>query len=527
MQQLVVFCVALFVLLLMTAAFRLGQLSRRRANVTELSPVTRQHIDLFQGGQLSESAVESAKERFRSLLERGETDAVEASLRPGMHYVIHVRALTEIGTEDAGQILERQLRRRLSDDQLEQSWYWIDLANGLRSLHREQSLPQLLRCADTAGEIPLSHFFAAETVCFMSFTGYLKEPTNALGKAALRVLHRALVGLRHGVPPHILSEGRLGEAVEQLWDHRGEAVHPLVVRVFVEALRQVHRTHLLERLANEDKSELEGVQWQLSRLVALEPMLSDYLSEAATYLVAHLKTATKEEYADILAALNDLRAETAAVILPFLTDPHFEHAEQAVEVLSWSKDDRVGPALRSWAVRRVPMDRRALKRIRAEPPGRRSVPADLPYRAILQALRGHPSIETENFLVLAARDWDPTYRSAAIGSLGWWEPLDRALVLGCLQQARRDCSLEVRQAVRAALARLGERQALQWFRQSLCSENAHAVHEAIQTVTHEAITLLWPDLDHLADADDPDIAHHAREALERFREDLDRRNGKW
>src|SRR5262249_18241787 len=227
---------------LMAAAFLLGRhLYRRPYPAEQMSPVTRQHIDLFQGGQLSEAAVESAKERSRHLLERGELEAVEASLRPGTHYVIHVRALTEIGTDDAGRILERQLRRRLTDDQVEQSWYWIDLANGLRSLHREESLPHLLRCAEAAGEAPLGHFFAAETVCFLSFCSYLREPETALGKAALRVLHRALEGLRHGVQPQVLAEGRMGELVEQLWDHRGEAVHPLVVRVFAEALRQVRR----------------------------------------------------------------------------------------------------------------------------------------------------------------------------------------------------------------------------------------------------------------------------------------------
>jgi hypothetical protein len=265
----------------------------------------------------------------------------------------------------------------------------------------------------------------------------------------------------------------------------------------------------------------------MSRLVALEPVLSDYLSEAADYLLKALPAARPAEQLDILCALNDLRAEAAGAILPLLADPHFAHADLAIEVLGWSKDERVGPALRSWAVRRVAMDRRALKRIRAEAPPRRSVPSDIPYRAILLALRGHPSAETENFLVLAARDFDPTYRMAAITSLGWWEPIDRSLVLGCLQHGRRDCSLEVRQAIRAALARLGERQALQWFRQSLCSENPHAVHEAIQIVTNEGITLLWPEIDHLADADDADVAHHAREAVARFREDMDRRNGKW
>jgi hypothetical protein len=526
-MQYLTIILAILLPVLMALAFRLGRLSRRRENGLEISPVTRQHIDLFQGGQLSETAVESAKVRFRQLLERGETEAVEASLRPGIHYVIQVRALTEIGTDDAGRILERQLRRRLTDDEVEQSWYWIDLANGLRHLHREQSLPQLLHCSESAGDFPLGHFFAAETVCFMSFVGYLREADTQLGKAALRVLHRALEGLRHGVQPQVLAEARLGEAIEQLWDHRGESVQPLTVRVFLEALRQVQRAPHLEKFLGEDKSELEGIQWQMSRLIALEPMLQDYLSEVGPYLVNALKTAPAEDQRDVLLALNDLRAEAAAGVLPLLADQRHPLADEAVEVLTWSKDERVGPALRQWASARVPMDRRALKRTQAAPPRRRSVPADVPYRAILRALRGHPSAETENFLLLAARDWDPTYRLAALSSLGWWEPVDRAGVTACLRDSRRDGCVEVRQASRAALARLGERHSLQWFRTSLCSENPLSVHEAIQFVVSEGLTLLWPDLDRLADAEDSDVAHHAREALERFREDMDRRRGGW
>ena len=119
--------------------------------------------------------MESAKARFRDLLERGEVDAVEASLRAGMQYVVQVRALAELGTDDAGRILERQLQRRLTDDAIEQAWYWIDLANGLRSLNRAQSLPHLLRCAESAGDLPLGHFFAAETICFLGFVGYLRQ----------------------------------------------------------------------------------------------------------------------------------------------------------------------------------------------------------------------------------------------------------------------------------------------------------------------------------------------------------------
>src|SRR5712691_5300906 len=198
---------AISLIVLLPAAYLLGRHRHRRQYLQDdLSPVTRQHIDLFQGGQLSETAVESAKNRFRVLLERGEVEAVEASLRPGTHYVVQVRALTEIGTDDAGRILERQLQRRLTEDQIEQSWYWIDLANGLRSLNREQSLPHLLRCSEAARESPLGHFFAAETVCFLSFAGYVRQQDSPLGRAALRVLHRAMEGLRSGVQPHLVAE---------------------------------------------------------------------------------------------------------------------------------------------------------------------------------------------------------------------------------------------------------------------------------------------------------------------------------
>src|ERR687888_4048 len=173
--------------------------------------------------------------------QRDDLAAIEASLRPGMLFVVQVRALAELGTETAGHILERQLHRRLTDDQIEQSWYWIDLANGLRALNRSQSLPHLLRCAEAAGDIPLGHFFAAETVCFLGFAGYLRQTDTPLGRAALRVLHRALEGLRCGVQPQVVAEARMGEILETLWDHRPDAIDPVVVRVFAEALRLLRR----------------------------------------------------------------------------------------------------------------------------------------------------------------------------------------------------------------------------------------------------------------------------------------------
>src|SRR5262249_34592782 len=143
-----------------------------------------------------------------------------------------------------------------------------------------------------------------------------------------------------------------------------------------------------------------------------------------------------------------------------------------------------------------------------------------PYPAVLRTLRGHPSRETEELLLLASQDWDPTCRAAAISSLGWCEPQRHAQVSACLQEARHDASAEVRQMARAALARLGERQALQWFRQCLTGEDLQRTHEAIQIIANEGLILLWPDLDRLADSEAIDVALHACEALERLREEL-------
>lgn len=497
----------------------------RRSLQDELSPVSRQHIDLFQGGQLSESAVESAKARFRELLERGEVAAVEASLQAGMQYVVQVRALAELGTDDAGRVLERQLQRRLTDDQMEQSCYWFDLANGLRSLNRSQALPHLLRCADAAGDTPLGNFFAAETVCFLGFAGYLRQADAPLGRAALRVLHRALEGLCFGVPPVVVAEARVGEMVEGLWDHRRETTDPLLVRVFEVALRVLRRAPRAEATLAGEGGEQEAFGWQISRLTALEPALHEYLKAAPPRLCRRLRELPLSEHRDVLLALNDLRAESANELLPLLEQGRYPHLEMGVEVLGWSTDPRVGPWLRHFADENVPMVRRAQRRRRPLPPRRPSVPSDVPFRAILRALQNHPSVQTEALLLLVARDWDPTYRLHAVSSLGWWDPLHRTDVLATLQDARRDPCPEVRQSARAALARLGERQAIQWFRQSLTSEDPHRVYETIQAVATEGLTLLWPDLDRLADADDAEVALHAREALERLSEDMDRRHG--
>lgn len=523
-MDLVFLLIAVLLPILLAAAFLLGRhWHRGHHGANALSPVTRQHIELFQGGHLNENVVESVKARFRELLSRGEVSAVEESLRPGTHFVIQVRALAELGTDDAGSILERQLQRRLTNDVIEQSWYWIDLANGLRNLNREQSLPQLLRCAEAGGEHPLSHFFAAETVCFLSFAGYLRQPDSALGKAALRVLHRTLEGLRSGLQPQVVIEGRLGERIEELWDARPSGVRPLIVRVLVEAMRLLRRAAHAELVFAEERYEHEAFSWQMSRLATLEAPIEEYLKQAAASLAPQLHSARSEEQRDLLRALEDIRGEAASSILPLLVRSNFAEAELAVNVLAWSKDVRVAPWLRAWVNRTISVSRRRRSRRLAAPPFTSSVSAEFPYGAILRALRNHPAPETEALLVQASYDWDPTYRAAALGSLGWWEPYTRKAVESTLKQGRLDPNPEVRQFARAALARLGERDALQGFRLALLSQDSQRVHEAIHAVAQEGIYLLWPDLDRLADQeeeDNVDVALHAREALERLRENL-------
>ncbi|MFO0878048.1 MAG: HEAT repeat domain-containing protein [Gemmataceae bacterium] len=520
MHALMVLVVVLLVLL--PALLLLVRRHRQQMQGDELSPISRQHIDLFQGGQLSEAAVESAKARFRDLLERGEVDAVENSLRAGVQYVVQVRALAELGTEDAGRILERQLQRRLTDDQIEQAWYWIDLASGLRTLNRPQSLPYLLRTVDQAADIPLGHFLAAETVCFLGFSGYLRQSNSPLGRSATRVLLRALEGLRYGLPAQIVTEGRLGELVETLWDARNEDVDPLACRVYHEALRFLRRApHLSSSLLGE-ASDQETFEWQVSRLAALEGSFIDYLNEAGGELAKLLPHSATDRQKEQLQALLDLRADGGEETLAIATTPGHPNADLALEVLAWSTNPQVGPILRDQALQRVPLVSRAQRRLRGSAPRRPSVSIDLPYRAILRALRGHAAPQTEALLLLAAKDWDPTYRAAAISSLGWWEPIQKNDVQQTLREARRDPNAEVRQAARAALARLGERQALLWFRQTLTSEDSQKVYEAIQAIASEGLTLLWPDLDRLADAENSEVAHHAREALERMGEELER-----
>jgi hypothetical protein len=485
------------------AALLAGALARqwrdRRASGSEaLTPVSRQHLQLWQGTPLSESSLESAKNEFRHILRHGQASRARNHLRPGLKYVVQVRALAALGTDTAGQVLEDQLDRRLSDDPLEQSWYWLDLATGLRDLKRRQSLPSLLRCGQRAADLPLGHLFAAEAVRFPDFERYLDTPSTPLGRSALRMLHRTLEGLRAGLPVEVFAEAKVGELVSRVCEAKPSRTEPWVARVYAEALRHLRRVDHVDRLLAEGDDRREGYRWQVCCLSKRAKGLAGFLKRSALEMKLTLPGAPANVQRDMLLALLDLRADAVAQLLPLIDDPGFAHRDLAVELLGLSKDARASVTLLRLA-------------------GLRGAGHDL---VALRALRRHPSSSAEAVLMRASVEGDPNRRAAAFGGLGWWQPYETTAVRAAARRGREDRDPVVRQAADAALARMGEREALDRVRNQLHAGDPSQAHTAIELVASEGLTWLWPDLDGLADAADANVAFHAREVLERLREEM-------
>ena len=496
-------------------------LQRMQAASELLTDVVRQHFDIFQTGEFSQAEVEIWKRRFRALFDRGGQKAVEASIGPGLAFVFQVRALAEIGTETARHVLEKLLTRTLTDDPLEQAWYWVDLAAGLRVLNHHESLPALLQASEPACQSPLGHYFAAETMGVLGFASYVREPETPLGQAALRLVHRALEGMRHGVSPQFIVETRMGDILESLWDHRPPGAAPLHVRIAHETLRFLRRTPHLRTMLPEEMADNETFDLQVSRMVALESAMREYLKEAPGPLLARVASTSGVEQQEILRALADLRVDAAAELLPLVRRELCENRALMIDLLRWSRDLQAGHWLREFAAVEIAMEKRANHRLEEETPPRPSIPDEVPYANVLFSLRGHASVETERFLLLACQDWDPAIRTAAVSSLGWWEPILTQEVREGLMRCRRDPNPDVRQAARAALARLGERGSLQWFRQALIGDDPQQIASAALLIAEEGLTLLWPDLDRLLDTDHPEVTLFAREAVELLSEEME------
>jgi len=468
---------------------------------------------------LSQAALDTAKAELREKLELGGATAAETCLEPGLEFVIKVRALTEIGTEEAGRLLERQVSRRISDDPVEQSWYWIDLAQALRELNRSESLPVLLRCSDRALEGPLGHLFASEMASFPQFGDYLLDPLSVPGQSALRVLRTAMEGVRRGyVTVALYGEAQIGEIVRHLAESCPNAADPLLARVFIEALRHSRRSYAASPELRDDPPRRQAVRWQVGYLRDAEPILREYLHDIGNDLCRMLPHCSVKEQADILQLIDELRIDAGDVLVGLLDEPSMANKASALKCLRWSSSmeaacllwERVRPAGSGQGKNSTWWKRNRIVKSTSS--------SEL--LATLEALRGHPSEETESILCQFAGGPQIPLRVAALRSLGWWEPILRADVLNILHLARLDHREQVRSAAIAALARLGECASLQVIRESLTNGNPKAVHEAIELIGSEGLSWLWPDIDLLTESDDPAIAHHAWEVIEGLRESI-------
>lgn len=463
--------------------------------------VDRQHRHLQAGGLLGETVCEKTKTHFRELLDAGLADQVERELQPGLDFAVQVRALTEIGTIEAARVLERQLAYPLCSDPIEQAWYWVDIATGLRRLNHSQALTAILRCADAATGLPPGPMLAAEAVAFASFSSALKQPASPLGRMALRALVATARAARDGVIEVVaVIRAGLGDVLADVATRADNGADPWLAQAVIEAERIFRRLGHWAQILPVDVRVL--AERQAMRLWATGERRAAWLAGAAARLLARFPAAGGEEQGALLRCLFELRADVTKMF-PHLPDRRSGWWGDAVRALRWSKSPVVGPVLAGQANR---LARKARNHGRAA--------------MILSVLRGHACYETEHALLRAASATNIVLRHAAIGSLGWWPPYDPDRVVRALRVARTDTDAEIRQAAVSALARLGERSALAEVAAGLHSEEQPIRTQTAARIASEELSWLWPDLEIAAASDDPDTALAANEALERLREGL-------
>mgnify|MGYP001286289154 CR=1 FL=1 len=481
-----------------------GRTSRPNASLS----VMQQHVHLIEGGRLSAAAIAAARRQLGGWLAAGRIDQVSAALRPGLEFAVNVAALAEIGGRRAAAVLRRHLHQAPQENSVEQEWYWLDLARGLRQADPRGCLPHLLSCPALARNGPLAPLFAAETAACDGFHDALAQPGMALGRRALAVLHTALRGVRRDLPLTALAEARLGEAAAIAWRYRIDPGDPLTVRVLVEAVRLAFRVEHIRFAASRPDRSNGALERQLEILSDLRAPATDFLSGAPRPLLAALARAGDDVRGDVLAALDDLRADAADVVIPRMDQWSAKDRAAAVRLLRWSPAARRWLCDHAWALLK---NRRGTTRANAL---RWAEPGDW-----LFALRGSPTAEAERCLLAATDSRDAIVRIEALRSFGWWDPIDELAVHRTLQNARQDAAPEIALAAIGALARLGERQALQSCRAALAGDADAALPATLRWIADERLLWLWPDLDALADAADLHVAWAAREALELWRED--------
>lgn len=475
-------------------------LSRQVAAEANVASVDRQHKHLLAGGRLGEAAVAATAARFRDMLLNGRAAELERELCPGVDFAIQVQALTRLGTDEARGVLERQLSRRLSRDPIEQTWYWADAASGLRQLRHARALPALLHCADSATHFPAGTILAAEVVSFPNFPTVLAELTGPLAHSALRAVIRVSRGCRDGVidPASMLTVG-LGEILAGISRMAPPLADPWLAWSLLEAER-IHRRLLywMKALPAELRPMAER---QAERLRETARHRLAWLRRASDRLLERFTVAPSGERAAILLCLYELRTDIVA-LFPQLPDPRVAWWAEAMRCLRWSRSRVLGPVL----ARHVG-DLMACSRTHHA------------ATLMLGTLRGHACREAECELLSAGTSSCPEFRKAAATALGWWPPYNPSAVIRALQILRTDSAdVETRRSAVAALARLGQRSALNEIRQELFSEEATIRATTARRIADAELSWLWPDLQDIADSDDASTALAALEAIERLRE---------
>jgi hypothetical protein len=440
-------------------------------------------------------------------------------VRPGHRCVEEVRRRRDVDSVGALNFLEGQLNRKVSDDPLEQSRYWIDLAEGLRGLNLHESVPALLRRADDALDMPLGDGYAAELASFAAFAEFLHDPLTPEGQAGLRILRVAMEGVRTGrVPASLHADAAFGDAVRRVSENCPDAVNPRLVLVFIEALRHSRRSFHTLPAFRDDPVRRQTVRWQNAFLKDAEPVMREYLHDIAGDLTRLLDCTHGRARREILKALAELHADTDDLALTLLGEPGFNDRVAALHCLRWSKSPLAPSALCGIARHALTGDRSA-KWLRRLGVGRKPVPDD-EVRAALYSLRGHPCEEAERVLLHYSGRPEAEWRQAAFQSLGWWEPIRRGEVLHALRTGKQDANPDVRRAALTASARLGECVALQIIREMLGRESVNSVLDAIRMCASEGLSWLWPELDQLTESEDALVAAAAWEAVERLREEF-------
>lgn len=478
-----------------------------------LSPVCRQHMEFYQGEPIPPWLIEKQKNRLLRYIESGHKRALENMFVPGLEYLVNVRALVEIGDEGAAVTLQSLVSRLKCKDPLEKSWFLVDLANGLRNLQHGESIGSLVGYFNEHQELVLAPLLASEILCFDSFGRYYRAANTQERKAALRLVQSAIDGLYSGITMDIISESRLGDLVECIWENKPPGICPVHVCVFQNLLKLVKRCRGLSAVMEHEIGDPDEFGWQLEKIASFEAAFTGYLKRARKILPGKIDEIPWSDHPDYLKAFYELKCPPSSRFWAWLQDPVYPH-----KALLWE----------SFIHHTLPIGDKLIALFNSRFPTRkyaRSLPFISPAMqpeliSLCKALKRHPSEAVEKFLLEMGQCHSKEMLLGVVSSLGWWEPFDLRAVTSFLAGLRNHRELDVCFAVNSALARFGERKALQWLRGNLNHEDISLVHQTIHVISTQGISLLWPELDQLVEATDADIAFHAREAIANLSEGL-------